>query len=455
VCYNGEILFGSWNMAVSGKPLSPEIKRIIVTLKGYFDRNKADLVGFASAQLTADALELNRATVDRVMRDYRRDPNSIDNLQKMRGKPSYAVDASNQEVVRAYVRKANLEGSYITLETIRDYLIERSPEEQFSVRTLSRALDRWGFEFGKGIRTQHLKEKDHVIVARQRYLRAIRSNRSPLKDETTIRPEVYIDESYVNKNHSNDFTWYVEEDGPWIQKPTGKGERLIIMNAITKDGWVPGAKNVFKSTRKTGDYHGQMNAGQFQRWFSEMLLPNIPPNSIIVMDNASYHKALIEDSAPISTSSKKRIRDWLEKNDIPCRDDCLRVELITMLNKIAPNPTYVIDEIAYRHGHKVLRTPPYHPELQPIEICWGIVKNEVARNCNFTMKNLENQLEEAFKNVISETCEKIIKRIRKVEDKFWDEDAKMDQLREGDAGQLWEEDVEGLWEEDTEIDQIQ
>ena len=247
----GRFSLKGWNMAISGSPLSPEMKRVVVMLKAYFDRNKADLTEFASAQLTADALELNRATVDRVMRDYRRDPKSIDNPQKMRGKPSYAVGASNQEVVRGYVRNANLEGSYITLETIRDYLIERSPEEQFSIRTLSRALDRWGFEFGKGIRTQHLKEKDHVIVARQRYLRAIRSNRSPINDGEPIRPEVYIDESYVNKNHSNDFTWYVEEDGPWIQKPTGKGERLIIMNAITKDGWVPGAKNVFKSTRKT------------------------------------------------------------------------------------------------------------------------------------------------------------------------------------------------------------
>jgi len=81
-------------MASSGRPLSPEMKRVIVTLKAYFDRNKADLTEFASAQLTADALELNRVTVDRVMRDYRRDPNSIDNPQKMRGKPSYAVDAS-------------------------------------------------------------------------------------------------------------------------------------------------------------------------------------------------------------------------------------------------------------------------------------------------------------------------------------------------------------------------
>lgn len=430
-------------MAASGKPLSHEMKRIIVTLKNYFDHNKADLTGFASAQLTADALELSRVTVDRVMRDYRRDPKSIDSPPRMRGKPSYAVDASNQEVVRAYVRRANLEGSYITLETIRDYLIEKSSEEQFSIRTLSRALDRWGFEFGRGKRTQHLKEKDHVIVARQSYLRAIRSNRSPTKEGGIIRPEVYLDESYVNKNHSYDFTWYVEEDGPWIQKPTGKGERLIIMNAITKGGWVPGAKNVFKSTRKTGDYHGQMNAKQFQKWFSEMLLPNIPSNSIIVMDNAPYHKELTQDSAPIPTSSKEKIRNWLENNDIPCRDDCLKVELINILNKIAPKPTYVIDEIAERNGHKVLRTPPYHPELQPIEICWGLVKNEVARNCNFTMENLEKQLEEAFSKVTAETCAKIIKKIRQAEDKFWDEDAKIDQLLEkGDADQSWEDEEE-------------
>jgi len=48
-----------------------------------------------------------------------------------------------------------------------------------------------------------------------------------------------------------------------VQKPTGKGERLIIVNAITKSGWVSGAELVFKGTRKTGDYHGQMNWENF------------------------------------------------------------------------------------------------------------------------------------------------------------------------------------------------
>lgn len=115
-----------------------------------------------------------------------------------------------------------------------------------------------------------------------------------------------MDESYVNKNHSNDFIWYTSEDGPWIQKPTGKGDRLIILNAITQEGWVPGAKVVFKSTRKTVDYHGQMDWDLFKKWFTEALIPNIPNKSIIVMDNASYHNILSKQSAPTPACSKEK-----------------------------------------------------------------------------------------------------------------------------------------------------
>ena len=74
-----------------------------------------------------------------------------------------------------------------------------------------------------------------------------------------------------------------------------------------------GAKVVFKSTRKTGDYHGQMNADLFQRWFKEKLIPNIPENALIIMDNAPYHNVLTESSPPISRSSKQRIYNKCQK----------------------------------------------------------------------------------------------------------------------------------------------
>lgn len=36
------------------------------------------------------------------------------------------------------------------------------------------------------------------------------------------------------------------------------------------------------------------------------------------------------------------------------------------------------DEIITKAGHTVLRLPPYHPDLNPIEMIWGAVKNAIA-----------------------------------------------------------------------------
>ncbi len=412
-------------MGTQGKPLTAKEKETIVTLKKYFDRTKNDPQEQASpsVQRVVNALDISIATAKRVMADYNRGVSFVDQKEVFRGRRPRSLSSPMQTVARDYVRKANREGLHITLETLCQHFKEIHPGQEFSVRTLGRALDRWGFTFGKGTRIQRLKEKDYIVAARQRYLRRKRANR---KGVGTIRPEVYLDESYVNKNHSNDFVWYYDDDGPWIQKPTGKGERLIIINAITKDGWVPGAKLTFKSTKKTGDYHGQMNQEMFTKWFMDKLLPNIPEGSLIIMDNATYHNILSPHSAPTAKCNKEKIRFWLEQNNIPIREDCLKVEMIEILNKIVPSPTHILDEIAATQGHEVLRTPPYHPELQPIETCWAVVKNQIARTCDFTMANLLAQLEDAFAIVNAKTCSGLIKKIRKIEDKFWKEDVLID-----------------------------
>jgi transposase len=199
-----------------GKPLTPEMKKFTVSVKHYFDRNKLEPIE-PSVKRTADALGIGVATVKRIMADYNRDPILLDKPTKPKGRPIYAVSASYQEATRSYIRAANKKGEHITLADIMDFLKEVYPGESLKKATLSRTLNRWGFEFGQGIRSQHLKEKDHVVAARQRYLREMRSNRISKKNMDTIRPEVYLDESYVNKNHSNDFIWYYGDDGPWVQ----------------------------------------------------------------------------------------------------------------------------------------------------------------------------------------------------------------------------------------------
>jgi transposase len=416
-------------VAMRGSPLTPEFKRAIVLLKDYFDRTKDDLRERAcsSTERAANALGVGLATVKRVMADDPRSPSVLERGESLRrGRPPRAIADALQTITRDYVRQANREGSHITLAMLAEHRQKEGADPNFSLRTLGRTLDRWGCTFGKGTRSQHLKEKDHVVAARQRYRREKRANR---QGDGVIRPEVSLDESYVNKNHSNDFIWYSDEDGPWVQKPTGKGERLIIIHAMTKNGWIPGAQLTFKSTKKTGDYHGQMNHDLFTKWFTEQLLPNMPKNALIIMDNAPYHNVLSHHSAPTATCKKDRISAWLRKNGIPVSDDCLKAELVEILDKLAPPPLYALDELAAAQGHAILRTPPYHPELQPIETCWAVVKNQVARNGKFTMAHLLEQLDDAFESVTEETCSGLIKKVREVEDKFWTEDVRLDRCQ--------------------------
>ena len=142
------------------------------------------------------------------------------------------------------------------------------------------------------------------------------------------------------------------------------------------------------------------------------------------MDNASYHNVLSEEAFPKKTHGVERLRTWLTHNEIPWTQDMLKEELYALCARLAPKPEFMLDQIALKNGHTILRTPPYHPELQPIEICWAVVKNHVAENNNCTMSKVKELLDEGFEKVTKRTISAIIKKVRKQEDAFWEEDAK-------------------------------
>jgi len=162
-----------------------------------------------------------------------------------------------------------------------------------------------------------------------------------------------------------------------------------VINAITFDGWVNDAQLVFQAKRKTGDYHGQMDYDNFSKWFKERLLPNVPDNSIIIMDNASYHNATEENRFPKSNARKEKLRQWLDDNEIPWGEDMLKAELFTLCKLFKPKPDYKIDRIAETAGHSILRTPQYHPEFQPIETCWGVLKTIWPNIATLHLRNFE------------------------------------------------------------------
>ena len=67
----------------------------------------------------ANALELSLTTVERVMADFNRDPDSLEKPPKMKGRPDHVMPDSLQSITREYIRNANKEGMFITLDVLR------------------------------------------------------------------------------------------------------------------------------------------------------------------------------------------------------------------------------------------------------------------------------------------------------------------------------------------------
>ena len=414
-------------MSFQGKQIPPEVEELVVRLKQHYDKEKKDgqFVSTDNPALrTANSLGIGITSVKNIMARYRRNGEKIVNSYPRRpGRPPAAMVKNAQPVVRQFIRSENLAGQKVGVGRVGKYLKSEHGVE-IPKMTLWRALKRWGFTYGEGRRRNCLKEKDYAIKARRHYLRLKRANRNA--DGTLKRPEVYLDETFINKNHSARFTWYLDGDGPWVNKPAGVGPRLIIVHAITRDGWVDNAGLFFEAKKRTGDFRGQMNWDNFSKWFARRLLKNIPPKSIVVLDNARYHN-VSDAKTPGINSTKKQLRDWLSRNNHKWSGDMLKPELLEMCKKIAPAPQYCLDQIAAEYDISILRTPQYHPELQPIESCWAVVKNYMADNCDFTMKGMREKLPEAFAKVTSRTCRRIIAKVVAQEEKYWNEDSILDE----------------------------
>ena len=414
-------------MSFQGKQIPPEVEEIVVRLKKHYDKEKKEgtFVSTNNPELrTANSLGIGVTSVKTIMSRYKRNGEKVDySFPQRPGRPPGTLVKNAQPIVRQFIRSENLAGQKVSIERVKKYL-KSEHEVEIPKMTLWRALKRWGFTYGEGRRRNSLKEKDYVIKARRQYLRLKRANRN--SDGTLKRPEVYLDETFINKNHSSRFTWYMDEDGPWVNKPAGVGPRLIIVHAITKNGWVDNAGLFFEAKKRTGDFHGQMNWDNFSKWFARNLLKNIPPKSIVILDNAKYHN--VQDvNSPSINSTKRQLRDWLSRNNHQWSEDMLKPELLELCKKVAPSPQYCLDQIAEEYDISILRTPQYHPELQPIESCWAVVKNYMADNCDFTMKGMRERLPEALAKVTSRTCEKIIAKVVDQEEKYWSEDSILDE----------------------------
>ncbi|MHC5226527.1 transposase [Ignatzschineria sp. LJL83] len=87
-------------------------------------------------------------------------------------------------------------------------------------------------------------------------------------------------------------------------------------------------------------FSGTCNSEVFNEWFEKRLIPELPKNSVVVLDNETFHKS-----------------DYLK-------------------------------EIAPKYGVELLFLPPYSPELNPIEKLWANLKKFWRGNAHLTLDEM-------------------------------------------------------------------
>jgi len=162
-----------------------------------------------------------------------------------------------------------------------------------------------------------------------------------------------------------------------------------------------------------------MNGDTFYDWFIK-ILPSLKENAVIIMENASYH-SVKKNPFPTMSWTKQNILNWLEKEDEVITQTMVKSYLLEIAQKHKPlHEKYVTDEVVKEHDKVVLRLPPYHCELNPIELAWSWIKNYVRmNNTTFKLNNVHDLLRKAVDNVTSKIWKNFVGHVIKEEDQFW------------------------------------
>lgn len=127
---------------------------------------------------------------------------------------------------------------------------------------------------------------------------------------------------------------------------------------------------------------------------------------------------------PVRSWKKQDIIDWLTDKGEVTDQTMVKEQLLERVQILKPQfNEYVIDELAKSADKTVLRLPPYHCELNPIELAWASVKNYVKmNNSTFKMNDVKKLLEEEVERVTPDMWKNYVDHIIKVEEKFWQVD---------------------------------
>ena len=266
-------------------------------------------------------------------------------------------------------------------------------------------------------------EPPGIVYKRRQFLLEIKKHRD---NQENI---VYLDETWVNTHTylKRRCLAPIGQCGPGLHADWGK--RFVVVHCGgERSGFLPGCELVLENKTNDGrDNHSMMNGSVFSRWVRSQLVPALPPCSVIVMDNASYHSVQAATSKPPTSATKKAdMQQWLRDQGVRCDDRMTRARLYELikLKKAGQRPVYQVDTYLQQHGHQVLRLPPYHMELNPLELIWTDVKQYVARNISsLTGTDVRQLIAHAIAQTDRAAWQRCCEHVRTVEQRYWKQDS--------------------------------
>ncbi|XP_050443987.1 uncharacterized protein LOC126847646 [Adelges cooleyi] len=427
-----------------GKFVGTGQKQIIINL--YKDKLKQQLENPDSPQLTyrqmlveiSKASGIGQRTIQTTLAEYKKEGTvSSPNKKKIRLTILDKVDEFDKNAIRRKIHGFWLNREVPTLAKMLIAINEDETLPNLKRSSFQKVLKELKFVYAKKSRCSALLEREDIQRWRRKYLDQIRQYRAQ------NRPIYYLDETWVNAGETHNKKWvdstvkssrdaFLRGLTTGQKEPSGKGKRLIVLHIGSTDGFVPGGLLCFESKTNSSDYHDEMNGATFFEWF-EKTLPLLKENAVIVMDNASYH-SVKKYPIPVMSWKKQEIIDWLESKGEIVTQPTIKALLLEKVQTLKSQyDKYVIDEYAKDNNKTVLKLPPYHCELNPIELAWSSIKSYVrTHNNTFKLKYVEELLKKGVEHVTSEMWTNFVGHVVKEEEKFWNIDSITDEVMDAE-----------------------
>ena len=383
---------------------------------------------------------------------------------------AYGPSFEAELLIHQLVHSQKTDGVTVTATTIAAELRAKQNVE-VSRRTVRRWLRALGYRWRHKRYVGGMKPQAKNVRIRQFILEYA----AALSEEEAGRAViVYMDESFIHAHLASKKGWFHPSDRDVIGDDDGK--RLIILHAMTENGllavpetiasnWLSEpaltTELVFEEVLEDGqddsDYHNTMTGVKFIAWVRNRLLPTfneVYPGKrmYLVLDNAAYHKPRDESwiSASKAINKHELAHQLLDlgvqqlttsrgnvvpahrfEADLgaggPSKDD-----LIAAVEKwLEDHPDHnrtVIEQLFDDIGYVLIYTPPFCPEVQPIELLWAKVKRYVSDRAthNRSVTEARQQTEEGFEQITKMFCNSIIKHCHDWIDSFLQTDAAED-----------------------------